>query len=105
MTRIKDIRKAASNRQKLTSLNLEKLKGLLSYFTYLQANGDISDKTFEALVRHACSIFLENEVEIVVQETLERKFLTFLHSKFAAPAEDIESAIYSLDVLRKTRSR
>lgn len=101
-------RKITSNRQKLTALNVEKLKGILSYFSSLHVNGEISDKAFEALVRHACSIFIENEVEIVVQQTLERKFVAFLRSKFITSAEDIqeiESAIYSLNISDKVRSR
>lgn len=100
-------RKATNNIYKLTNSNLEKFKSVLSYFSYLHVNG-VSDKAFEALVRHACSIFLENEVEIIIQETLERKFIKFFHSKFAASAEeieDIESAIYLLDVSRKIKSR
>lgn len=100
MNKFKLSRKISSNRQQLTNLNVEKLKGVISYFSYLNVNGEISDKAFDALVRYACSIFIENEVEILVQETLEEKFMTFLHSKFAnsvEDVEDIESAIYSLD--------
>ncbi|MEM6401632.1 MAG: hypothetical protein AAF757_15580 [Cyanobacteria bacterium P01_D01_bin.116] len=77
-------RKITYDRQKFTALNVEKLKGVLSYFSYLHANGEISDKAFEALVSYACSIFIENQVEHIVQETLERKLMTFLSSKFAA---------------------
>lgn len=108
MNRIENIKKAASNRQKLTYLNLEKFKGLLSYFSYLQANGEISDKAFEALVRHACSIFIENEVEIIVQETLEQKLTTFLASKLATSLEDLEnidSTIYSSSLSHRIGSR
>ncbi|MEO1430981.1 MAG: hypothetical protein AAFV71_18345 [Cyanobacteria bacterium J06633_8] len=105
MTSFEFSRKTTSNRKELAVLNADNLKGVLSYFSYLYANGEISDKALEALVRHACSIFIENEVEIIFQETLERKFMTFLRSKFAGSEEDIESAIYSLDVFRNNRSR
>ena len=55
------------NQQEFTALNVEKLKAVLSYFSQLHANEEINDKTLEILVRHACSIFIENQVEIVVQ--------------------------------------
>jgi len=96
-------RKIAFNRREFTNINVEKLKDVISYFSYLNANGEISDKAFDALVRHACSIFIENEVEVLVQETLEEKFITFLRSKFinsVEEVEDIESAIYSLEKSR-----
>lgn len=95
----------SSNRRDFTRLNVEKLKGVLSYFSYLHKNGEISDKAFEFLVRHACAIFIENEVEVVVKDALEEKLMTFLFSKFAGSTEDIESSIYSLDISRMMRSR
>ena len=98
-------RGTSSSRQDFTRLNVEKLKGILSYFSYLHTNGEISDKAFQALVRHACAIFIENEVEIIVKEALEEKLIKFLRSKFADSAEDIESAIYSLDISQIMRSR
>ncbi|MGI2902036.1 MULTISPECIES: hypothetical protein [Tolypothrichaceae] len=102
------LKKSASlNRAKFTSLNVEKLKGVLSYFSYLRANGEISDKAFESLVHYACSIFIENEVEEIVQETLERKLMQFVRSKFSSTDEayDIEKVIYGLDISRLIRSR
>ncbi|WP_026735659.1 hypothetical protein [Fischerella sp. PCC 9605] len=97
----------ASNRN-LTRLNVEKLKGVLSYFSYLHKSGEISDKAFEALVRYACSIFIENEVELRIQDALEEKILKFLTSKLYTSTEeieDMETAIYSLDVSRLIRSK
>lgn len=100
-------RKISFNRQEYTNINVEKLKVAISYFSYLNANGEISDKAFDALVRYACSIFIENEVEILVQETLEEKFRKFLRSKFTnsvEEVEDIESAIYLLEKSRIMRN-
>ncbi|MFQ4142805.1 hypothetical protein [Chlorogloeopsis sp. ULAP02] len=97
-----------SNPHILTRLNVEKLKGVLSYFSYLHNNGEISDRAFETLVRYACSIFIENEVEAKIKGTLERKLMQFLYSKFSDSTEDIEdieTAIYSLDMSRLIRSR
>ncbi|BAY83113.1 hypothetical protein NIES267_25990 [Calothrix parasitica NIES-267] len=101
-------RERTFNRQAVTNLNVKKLKAAISYFSYLNANGEISDKAFDALVRYACSIFIENEVEILVQETLEEKFIKFLRSKFmdsVEEAEDIESVIYSLEKSRIMRNK
>ncbi len=104
------LKKSSSfNRAKFTSLNVEKLKSVLSYFSYLRANGEISDKAFESLVHYACSIFIENEVEEIIQETLDRKLTQFLHSKFSLlvdeQASDIEKIIYGLDTSQLIRSK
>jgi hypothetical protein len=82
MNKFEFSRKATSNKQKLTALNEEKLKAVLSYFSSLHENGEVNDKTLEVLIRYAYSIFVENQVEILVEETLERKLMTFLRSKF-----------------------
>ncbi|MBD6618602.1 hypothetical protein FNW02_22930 [Komarekiella sp. 'clone 1'] len=95
-------------RATFTTLNVEKLKGVLSYFSYLHANGEISDKAFENLVCYACSIFIENEVEEIVQETLERKLVQFLQTKLSLIDEDnsdIEQISYALKAARLIRSR
>lgn len=67
--------------------NLVRLKSLLSFFSYLNMNGEISDRAFEALVRYACSIFIENEVEARVQNALEQKFINFWESKLSSAIE------------------
>ncbi|MBH8573270.1 hypothetical protein I8752_09615 [Nostocaceae cyanobacterium CENA369] len=101
--------KAISSKQySFTSLNVEKLKGALSYFSHLHTTGEISDKAFETLVNHACSIFIENEVEFRVNEVIERKVIQFLNSKFSVPTEEIEdteAAIYSLELSRIMRNQ
>ncbi|WGV27044.1 hypothetical protein [Halotia branconii] len=65
-----------------SSSNMIRLKGILSYFSYLNINGEISDEAFEALVRYACSVFIENELEERVQFALEQKVMSFWESKF-----------------------
>jgi hypothetical protein len=90
-------------------LNLEKLEGSLSYFSYLYANGEISDKAYKVLVRHACSIFIENEVEERIQEALERKLMQFWRSKFSSAIEeyisDIAEVAYRSEISELLRSR
>ena len=105
-----DLKKGvASSNSSFRELNLEKLKGSLSYFSYLYANGEISDKAFEALVRHACSIFIENEVEERLREALERKLSLFLRSKLFSFVEEeisnLERVDYGSEVLRLLRSK
>lgn len=70
-----------------SSSNMIRLKGILSYFSYLNINGEISDEAFEALVRYACSIFIENELEERVQFALEQKVMNFWESKFTYALE------------------
>ncbi|MGB3650301.1 MAG: hypothetical protein WBA41_03705 [Rivularia sp. (in: cyanobacteria)] len=82
MNKFEFSRKITDNKQEFTALNVEKLKGVLSYFSSLHENGEINDKTLEVLIRYAYSMFVENQVEILVEETLERKLMTFLRSKF-----------------------
>jgi len=69
------------SRATLNRLNLERLKGALSYFSHLNATGEISDKSYEALVRYACTIFIETGIEEIVQNTLEQKLEKFLLSR------------------------
>lgn len=71
------------SRATLRRLNLERFKAALSYFSHLNATGEISDKSYEALVRYACSIFLETGIEEIVQNTLEQKLEFILVSKFS----------------------
>jgi hypothetical protein len=69
------------SRATLTHLNIERLKGTLSYFSHLNATGEISDKSYEALVRYACAVFIETGIEEIVQNSLEQKLESFLLSK------------------------
>ncbi|MBD2776297.1 hypothetical protein [Iningainema tapete] len=92
----------ALKKANFTSLNVKKLKAVLSYFSYLRNNGEISDKAFENLVRYACSIFIENEVEEIVQEALELKLAQFLKSNFSF----VDEEVYEMEnISRLMRSR
>ncbi len=63
------------------STNLETLKAVLSYFAYLNSTGELSDRAFKAIVRDACAIFIENEIEQRIAASLERKLEQFFSSK------------------------
>lgn len=99
----------ALNQANFTALNVESLKGTLSYFSHSYSKGEISDKAFEALVRYACAIFIENEVEERVQEALEHKLTQFWNSKLSPALEeyisDREATVYKANLSRLLRSR
>jgi hypothetical protein len=69
----------------------KKLKIVISYFSYLNAKGEISEKTFKALVHYACSIFIENELASRVEEVLEKKSIRFLNTNFSFTLEEFLS--------------
>lgn len=54
-------------------LDLKKLQQIIAYFTYLNIEGEISDRTLEALVNYACSIFLQRQTEARIQQLLSEK--------------------------------
>lgn len=84
------------------NLNVEKLKGVLSYFSYLYKSGEINDKILEVLIKYACSIYIENEIEIRIEETLEAKLLQFIksNSPLTGEVKSRETAIQSLEIDR-----
>lgn len=100
---------ALGNKSDFTSLNVESLKGILSYISHLHTSGDISDKAREALVRYACSIFIENEVEERVQEAIESKLLLFWQFKFSTAIDkyifNSEEVFYGLNKSKVLRKR
>ncbi|MEH2378392.1 MAG: hypothetical protein V7K27_05730 [Nostoc sp.] len=67
--------------------NIVRLKSILSFFSYLNINGKISDEAFEVLVRYACSIFIENEIEARVKDVFEQKIKNFWESKLSSALE------------------
>lgn len=78
----KKLNSREQSRSVLKESNLERLKITLSYLSYLKLQGTIEDRTFEVLVKYACSLFLENEVEEKIESALERKLMQFLDSRF-----------------------
>ena len=96
------------SRATLTHLNIERLKGTLSYFSHLNATGEISDKSYEALVRYACAVFIETGIEEIVQNSLEQKLEAFLLSRILRMdnllSEQEESSL-NLDISRLLKSR
>ena len=101
-------KETALNRASLTRLNVERLKATLSYFSHLNATGEISDNSYQALVRYACEIFLETEIEKMIQDTLEQKLEQFLVTRILG-MEDLlskqEESSLNLDMSRLLNSK
>lgn len=96
------------NKATLTRLNVERLKGLLSYFSHLNATGEISDKSYEALVRYACAIFIQTEIVELVESTLEQKLEQFfLKRNFGLDnlLSEQEESSFNLDISRLLKSK
>jgi len=80
---IKELNLREQSRSVLRESNLERLKIALSYFSYLKRQGTIEEQTFEVLVKYACSLFIENEVEEKIESVLERKLMQFFDSRLS----------------------
>lgn len=68
--------------------SLVQLKKIIAYFSYLNNQGEISDKAFNALIKYAFAAFVENQIEIIIQEKLEPKILTFFEDKISKIIEN-----------------
>lgn len=68
---------AATARQpRFNSLNAYSFKNMARYIQSLREEGIISEELFLDLLANACSIFVENEVERVLEDALSNKILT-----------------------------
>jgi hypothetical protein len=61
---------AYPGRSKLHDVNTEKLKTVIEYLTHLRKIEKLTEKEFSALFTHACAIFVENEMAIVIDKVL-----------------------------------
>ncbi|MBW4435256.1 MAG: hypothetical protein KME28_26975 [Pelatocladus maniniholoensis HA4357-MV3] len=77
----KKARELAHNRssweREYEAVNVEALKGILSYFKYLYAEGEISDKAYEALVSQALSTFVKNTISLKIETMFDEIDVTF----------------------------
>jgi len=63
--------------------NKGELSNTIAYLSHLYQNGEISEKAFESLVKHACLLFVEAEIERKLSTYLEQKLL-YLLEKFTS---------------------
>ncbi|MEH2458296.1 hypothetical protein [Nostoc sp.] len=69
-------RNRSSREREYQAVNVEALKGILSYFNYLYAEGEISDKAYKALVSQALSTFINNIVTLKVEKVFDEVDVT-----------------------------
>lgn len=72
--RLKGSGKSVSTRlvqeREYEAVNMEALRGIVSYLQYLYSEGEISDKAYKALIAQALRTFVENSVQLKVERTL-----------------------------------
>lgn len=72
--RLKGVGKSSPSRflqeREYEAVNAEALRGIVSYLQYLYSEGEISDKAYKALVSQALYTFVENSVQLKVEQTL-----------------------------------
>ncbi|PZV15535.1 MAG: hypothetical protein DCF21_11650 [Leptolyngbya sp.] len=54
------------------AVNIEALRGIISYLDYLYTEGEISDRAYKALVSQVLSTFVENSIQFKVERILDR---------------------------------
>jgi len=64
-------KKLARSERDYEAVNLEALKGIVSYLNYLYTEGEISDKAYKALVSQVLSTFVENTIHLKVEQMLD----------------------------------
>ncbi len=67
---------AIARQPRFSSLNAYSFKNMARYIQSLREEGIISEELFLDLLANACSIFVENEVERVLEDALSNKILT-----------------------------
>jgi hypothetical protein len=60
-----------SQRRGYEAVNVEALKGILSYLKYFYAEGEISYEAYKVLVSQALSTFVENVISLKVERVFD----------------------------------
>lgn len=63
---------------RLTDSNKKSLTDMVSYLSKLKKNHTISQDQFAELITLTCANYIENEVEIRVSESVNKRLLSFL---------------------------
>lgn len=63
-------RKLSQNRE-YEAVNIEVLKGILSYLKYLHIESEISDEAYKVLSSHTLSTFIENTINLKVERIFD----------------------------------
>jgi len=62
----------------LSKKNRESLNEMIKYLSRLNRQNLIDDKQFSELISLACANFIENEVELRIEKSINNKFMYFL---------------------------
>lgn len=71
---LKNIRPSTPSKSRLYDANIENLKIVIEYLTHMKNTGKLNDKQFSDLITHACSIFVENEIDSAINKFLVKTF-------------------------------
>ncbi|BAU12034.1 hypothetical protein LEP3755_25620 [Leptolyngbya sp. NIES-3755] len=61
----------SSQRREYEAVNVEALKGILSYLKYLYTEDEISDEVYKILVSQVFSTFVENTISLRIESVFE----------------------------------
>lgn len=60
-----------SQKREYEAVNVEALKGIMSYLKYLYTEGEISDKAYKVLVAQVISTFAENTISLKIEKIFD----------------------------------
>lgn len=64
-------RNKLSQRREHEAVNIEALKGIMTYLKYLYTEGEISEKAYKALISQVLSTFAENMISLKVERIFD----------------------------------
>ena len=70
----KNIRPSTPLKSRLYDANIENLKMVIEYLTHMKNTNKLNDKEFSDLITHACSVFVENEIDSAINKVLVKTF-------------------------------
>jgi hypothetical protein len=61
-------------RSRIYDENIENLRTVIEYLTHLRNIDKLSDKEFSTLITQACAKFVENELDLIINNVLSKAF-------------------------------
>ena len=78
--------------------DLKLLKASIYYFYKLRNENKISNEVLNNLTRYSCAVFIENQIESTIQNTLEKNIAKFLGSELYLSDNEVDfDALYSFE--------
>lgn len=94
------------------SINNSSLKSMLKYLMSLKDNGTISQEQYQNLVELSCSIYLENKIEQLFNDNLEKvglyffnddRLVEYFNSPIFAAAQRLGRIIWNKEITGNTK--